>query len=267
MTTLGLVILTGILLISMTGLALAQQAGYEIEDFRVTTEPTIDGTWGNQYEWSDASEAQLAGDLNATFRVKHDNELITGDIIYFYFLIEVLDDTTDDAEDYLQICIATPAEEGGDPMGGTTPQTDCLRFDFVGHDQSGFTLYRGDGSTWVEDTSYSWSTDVLIVDSFATSPLSDTAHLIIEARIAAAAFSIYPDYWVRVAVYDDSNAGDGVQAWPDSSRDSPDEWGLAVVLNEVIPEFPAWVIMPVFLTATLSVIFLRKRLTKSGTQK
>jgi hypothetical protein len=250
----------------MTGIVLAQQAGYEIEDFEVTTEPTIDGTWGSPYEWADASEAQLDGNLDATFRLKHNNELITGDIIYFYYLIEFFDDTTDDAEDYLQLCFAASDESGGTPMGGTTPQTDCLRFDYVGHDASGLTVYRGDGTTWVEETGHTVGVDVLIVDSFGTSPLSDTTHLIVEVRISVAAFDINPEYWVRVAVYDDSNAGDGVQAWPQSSRDVPDEWGMVEVVDEVIPEFSAWIIVPMFVTATLTVIIYRKRLTKSGTQ-
>lgn len=264
-TTLCLVVLASLGLASITGIVLAQQAGYEIEDFEVTTEPTIDGTWGSPYEWADAAEAQLSGDLDATFRLKHNNELITGDIIYYYFLIEFFDDTTDDADDYLQLCFAAADEMDGTPMGGTTPQTDCLRFDFVGHDSAGFTVYRGDGSTWVEETGYSWTTDVLIVNSFGTSPLSDTAHLIVEARVAAVAFDINPEYWFRVAVYDDSNAGDGVQAWPPSSRDVPNEWGLVELVDEVIPEFSAWIIVPMFATATLTVIIYRKRLTKSGT--
>jgi hypothetical protein len=262
--TLCLAVLTSLCLASITGIVFAQQAGYEIEDFEVTTEPTIDGAWGSPYEWADAAEAQLDGDLGAIFRLKHNNELITGDIIYFYYLIEVLDDTTNDPEDYLQLCVAASEESGGSPMGGTAPQTDCLRFDYVGHDHSGLTVYRGDGSTWVEETGYNEGVDILIVDSFDTSPLSETAHLIIEVRIAVAAFDINPDYWLRVAVYDESNSGDEVQDWPPSSRDVPDEWGLVEVIDDVIPEFSAWLIVPLFAAATLTVIVYRKKITKSG---
>lgn len=263
-TVLTAVLLASLCLASIPGIVMAQQEGVEIEDFEATTEPTIDGMWSNGFEWSDASEAQLIGDLDAIFRIKHDNELITGDIINYYLLIEVLGDTTNDPEDYVEICIAAASEEGGTPMGGTTPQEDCIRIEYIGHSEAGFTIYRGDGSGWVEDNSYNWPTDILIIDSFDTSPLSDTAHLIIEARIAAAAFNINPDYWIRVAVHDESSAASA--DWPHSSRDVPDEWGLVEVINETIPEFPAWAILPLFATATLSVIVLRKRLTKSGTQ-
>lgn len=263
-TVLTAVLLTFLCLASIPNIVLAQQAGYEIEDFRVTTEPTIDGKWGNSFEWSDAAEAQLIGDVDAIFRIKHDNELITSDIINYYLLIEVLGDTTENPEDILEICIAASSETGGTPTGGTEPQTDCVKFDYVGHSQSGFTMYRGDGSAWVEDISYSWTTDILIVSSVDTSPLSDTAHLIYEVRIAAAAFDIHPEYWIRVAVHDGSNTADSV--WPPSSADTPDDWAAVDTINETIPEFPAWAILPMFAVATLSVIVLRKRLTKSGIQ-
>jgi hypothetical protein len=263
-TVLTAVLLTCLCLASIPGIVLAQQEGYEIEDFEATTEPTIDGKWTNGFEWSDASEAQLVGDVNATFRIKHDNELITGDIINYYLLIEVFGDTASNPEDVLEICIAAASETGGTPIGGIEPQTDCVKFDYVGHSQSGFTMYMGDGSAWVEDSSYSWTTDILIVSSVDTSPMSDTAHVIYEVRIAAAAFDIHPEYWIRVGVHDGGNTLDA--AWPPSSADVPDEWGAVDTINETIPEFPAWAILPLFATATLSVIVLRKRLTKRGTQ-
>jgi hypothetical protein len=266
-TVLTAVLLTCLCLASIPGIVLAQQAGYEIDDFRATTEPTLDGKWSNSFEWSDAAEAQLIGDQNAIFRIKHDNELITSDIINFYLLIEVLGDTTNDPEDSIQICIAAAAEEGGTPVGGTTPQTDSVRLDWIGHDATGFTAFRGDGSGWVEDTGYNWPANIELIDSYDTSPLSATTHRIVEVKIGAAYFEINPEYWIRVAVYD-ASSGDSV--WPPSgtheNRDVPDAWGLVETINDEIPEFPAWAILPLFAAATLSMIVLRKRLTKSGTQ-
>ena len=263
MLTISLVILTILCFASITGTVLAQQAGYEIEDFRAETEPNIDGKWSNSFEWADAAEGQLGGSPNAIFRIKHDNELITSDIIFYYILVEVLDDTVSDAEDYLQICFAAASESGGTPTGGTAPQTDCVRFDYVGHDAGGFTFYRGDGSAWVEETNYRWGIDISIVDSFTSSPLSGANHLVIEAKIAAAAFSIRPEYWLRVEAYDESNQ-DVVRAWPVGSGDIPNDWGLVETVNDTIPEFSTWLIIPLFATATLIVIIARKRLTKSG---
>jgi hypothetical protein len=263
--TISLVILVSLFSTSTAGIVLAQQAGYQIEDFRVETEPTIDGTWSSSFEWADAAEVQLGGDPNAIFRIKHDTELITGDIIFYYVLVEVLDDTVSDAEDYLQICFAAANQAGGTPMGGTTPQTDCVRFDYVGHDAGGFTLYKGDGSSWVEETNYRWGIDVSIVDSFASSPLSGANHLIVEAKIAAAAFDIRPEYWIRVETYDESSH-DVVRAWPAGSRDVPNDWGLVETINDTIPEFSSWLIIPLFATASLIVVITRKRLTKIGAQ-
>ena len=263
--TISLVILTSLCFASITGIVLAQQAGYQIEDFRVTTEPTIDGKWSSSIEWADAAEGQLAGNPNAIFRIKHDNELITSDIIFYYILVEVIDDTVSDAEDYLRICFAAASESGGTPMGGTAPQTDCVRFDYIGHDAGGFTLYRGDGSAWVEETNYRWGIDISVVDSYTSSPLNGANHLIIEAKIAAAAYNIRPEYWIRVETYDESSH-DEIRAWPVGSVDVPNDWGLVETINETIPEFSTWLIIPLFATATLIVIITRKRLIKSGAQ-
>ena len=83
--------------------------------------------------------------------------------------------------------------------------------------------------------------------------------------IAHTIYNINPELWIRVATFDESNAGAGVQAWPSGSVDVPDDWGLTIVTGEPIPEFPAWIILPLFVTATLAIIIGRKRLTKSGT--
>ena len=265
-----LVILSSLAFASMPGVAVAQKAGYEIEDFEATTEPTIDGTWSNSYEWTDAAEAHLEtlnDDATAIFRIKHDTELITGDIIYYYLLIEDINDTTNDAGDLLQICLVGADEVGGTPTGSIYPQENCFRFDYLGHNSDGFKLYRGTGTGWSTVTNYNWPTDILIVDSFSTSPLSDTPHLIIEVRIAAAAFNINPEYWLRVVTYDETNAMSGIQMWPTGSREDSNDWGQVDVINETIPEFPAWTILPIFATVTLAVTLWKKRLATSGTKR
>ena len=45
---------------------------------------------------------------------------------------------------------------------------------------------------------------------------------------------------------------------------SPYSWELYVNKND-IPEFPTWIILTLFVSVTLTVLILRKRLTKSGT--
>jgi hypothetical protein len=255
-----IIALCSLALVMKTGTVMAQQEGYEVNDYVAITDVTMDGNWTTPDEWTDAEEKQLDGDLNVTFRLKY----TTGypDWVNQYYLIEFFDDTTNDAEDYWQICYAASPELYGTPIGGTTPQTDCLRFDFVGHDDAtGFTLYKGDGTAWVESTDYTWPTDVEIAESFGTSPLSDTPHWIAEIKIEHIIFAIQPEFWIRVAAYDTSNADAGVQAWPDSSVDVPDEWGLMNAIQEPIPE--ALTIGAMVLLSSVSVLvgyhYLRKR--------
>jgi hypothetical protein len=248
-------------LVMKTGTVSAYQAGYEVNDYVGIAAVIMDGNWTTADEWTDAEEKQLDGDLNVTFRLKY---ISAADLsyVYQYYLIEFFDDTTDDAEDYWRICYAASTSFFGTPIGGTTPQTDCTRFDLVGHDvAAGFKLYKGDGTTWVESTEYTWGTNVEIAESFGTSPLSDTPHWIAEIVIEHVFFMIQPEFWIRVAAYDASNADAGVQAWPDSSVDVPDEWGLMNALQEPIPE--ALTIGVMMLLSSVSVLvgyhYLRKQ--------
>ena len=217
-----------------TGIVRAYQAGYEVTDYMAITTPTMDGNWTTTDEWTDTDVRQLDGSLNATFRLKY----VSGypDWVNQYYLIEFFDDTTDDAGDYWQICYASAETLYGTPTGGTTPQTDCFRWDFVGHDVAGFEFYKGDGTAWVTSTDYTWETDIYIVDSFGTSPLSDTPHWIVEIRLEHIHFNIQPEFWIYVAAYDESNSDAGVQSWPSGSSDVPDDWGLMNSVQEQIPE-------------------------------
>lgn len=250
-------------LVSLTGIVTAQKDGYMLEDFTTVDIPIIDGKWSNSFEWSDAEERQLEGNLNAIFRLKYNQVFLGTAVDQQFFLIEFFDDTTADSADYLQICYATASQQGV-PIGGTTPQTDCMRWDFVGHNQAGFKFYKGDGSAWVEDSGGKLGTAIVIADSYDTSPLSDTPHLIVEVMIAHSVYGIDSDLWIRVAAYDESNSAAGVQAWPAGSVDVPNDWGLTIVTGEAIPEFPSWIILPLVLTATLAIIIGRKTLIKSG---
>jgi hypothetical protein len=263
--TICIMMMCSICLVPLTGIVYSQQAGYTIVEYEGMDIPMIDGTYSAGYEWTDSEERQLDGNLNAVFRIKNDRELITSAIINHYILIEFFDDTTNDAGDYVQLCLAVSGSVGGTPTGGTTPQTDCLRFDYNGNTASGFTFYRGDGSTWVEGSA-DLGSEIVIASSFGASPSSATPHLIVEVLIQAAAFDIDPEIWLRVAVYDASNSGAGVQAWPTSSVDVPNEWGLVNTLDEVIPEFASWMILPMVVMASLAIIIVRKRLTKSETR-
>ena len=218
-----------------TGTVRAYQEGYEVNDYEAITTPTIDGQWTTPDEWTDAAEKQLDGDLNATFRLKY----VTGypDWVNQYFLIEFFDDTTNDRDDYYQICYASAAEFGGTPIGGTTPQTDCDRFDFEGHDYFiGLRYYKGTGTAWDQSTDYTRPTDIEVFDLLSASPLDSNPHWIFEIKIEHIHFNIQPEFWIYVAAYDASHSGAGVQSWPSGSSDVPNDWGLMNSMEGPIPE-------------------------------
>ncbi len=229
-----IIALCSLSLLMKRGTVRAYQAGYTVTDYVATNACTVDGTWTDPNEWVDADERQLDGDLNVIFRLKYTTDYPNW--VNQYYLIEFLDDTTNDTGDYWQICYASAVEFYGDPIGGTTPQTDCTKFYYEGHDVTGFKFYRGDGSAWVESSDYTWNTDVYIVDGFGTSPLSATPHWIVEIMIEHIHFGIQPNFWIYVAAYDDSNSGAGVQSWPAGSGDAPDDWGFLNAVQEPIPE-------------------------------
>lgn len=231
-----IVMLLSLGLLVNAGIVSAYQEGYEVNGWVGRTTPAMDGQWTTDTEWEDTEETQMDGDLNVIFRMKSNS---TGwpNWVNQYYLIEFFDDTTEDAEDYLQICYEAPVEMFGTPIGGTTPQTDCLRIDFVGHSQSGLTVYKGDGSAWVESTDYAWPDHIEIVNSISASPSDSNPHLIIEIKVEHQHFEIGTPQWIRLAVYDESNSDAGVQAWPESSVNSPDEWGFVdVKLYDTLPE-------------------------------
>lgn len=266
--TVCLIIFATLCFASMTGFTLAQKEGYTIEDFQATIEPTIDGKWTSQDEWSNAAEAKLeqvdGGDTNTFFRIQHTTDSTTGEITY-YLLVEVLNDTTNDSGDLLQICIIGADEVGGTPIATTLPNEDTLRIDYLGHDQTRTTIYRGAGQSWSTETDYTWSSDILIVDSFDASPSSDNAHLIYEVKISASAFNINPEYWIRVATFDESDtSSSGMKMWPLGSREDSNDWGQVETIDETIPEFPTWTIIPIFAIATVVVTFWKKGLTTNN---
>ena len=247
-------------LLANAGIATAYQEGYEFDHYMAVTEPDIDGIWTSSDEWTDVDmEHQMDGDLNVVFRT---NWLMSSGAGYsgipVFWIIEFYDDDTNDAGDYWQLCL------DGSANGGSAPNTDDVRIDFVGHDQSGLTVYRGDGAGWVESDELTWGESIHIVDSISDSPTNSTPHYIVEIVVDHQLINSGPNQNVRVAAYDESNSEAGVQAWPDSSPDVPDEWGLTYSIMEPIPEGLTFAVM-VFLSSVSLLVgsqYLRKRSKK-----
>lgn len=251
-------------LLANAGIVAAFQEGYDFDHYMAIGEPTIDGMWAPADEWTDVDmEHQMNGDLNIVFR---SNWLMSSEAGYsgipVFWIIEFYDDNTEDAEDYWQICL------DGDATGGSAPDAGDVRIDFVGHDESGLTVYRGDGSGWVVTDELTWGESIEIVDSISESPTNSTPHYIVEIVVDHQLINSGPDQCVRVAAYDASHSEDGVQAWPASSPDVPDEWGQTYSIMETIPEGLTFAVMVSLSSISLLVgsRYLQKRSRKREKQ-
>jgi len=243
------------LLLMPTTLVNAYYEGYTNVNYVAIETPVDDGNWTTPAEWTDTA---VPTNLSDTFDWRE--KWIQGTNIIQHFMIEFFTDTTDDAGDYFQLCYDRTAN------GGTTPQTDDVRIDWVGHTASGLTIYQGNGTGWEVLGGVSWGSDIYIVDSISDSPSNSTAHWIIELWLNKdnPAFDITGSNYqpgLRIAVYDESNSAAGVQAWPPTSQDAPDDWGLEYGTTETIPEALTIGAVIVLSSVAVAVSFycLRKR--------
>lgn len=234
----------------------ADYPGYETINYQALDAPVEDGTWTTDTEWDDA---MTPPNLPATFHWRQ--KWTWPSNIFEHFLIEFFADATNDTGDYFQLCVDNMAD------GGTAPQPDDIRIDWVGHDVTGLTLYQGDGTGWVEFNDYTWDTDIYIAESLSSSPLDSNPHWIIELRMdrSKSEFDVSGAGYaprIRLVVYDESNSEAGVQAWPPTSRDVPNDWGVETGTTENIPE-PMTIVTVVVLSSVAIVVsghFLRRRL-------
>ncbi|MGF3521561.1 MAG: hypothetical protein ACQXXJ_00500 [Candidatus Bathyarchaeia archaeon] len=154
---------------------MAAEPGYSHMVYSQQTAVTIDGKWTTNTEWVDGLQTSITA--NAVFRDKWNLVSFDPIVVTQTILIEFLSDTTNDSQDYWQICF-----DGGTdgPTGGSAPQTDDVRLDIVGHNT--VTWYRGTGTGWSPmtnspDSQFQWK------DSISASPTSSTPHWILELII------------------------------------------------------------------------------------
>ncbi len=215
------------LILSIVPNVIAAKAGYQMYTYQATVTPTMDGRWTDGAEWADAYQGVISA--NAIFRVKY--TVVMGDpfVVYEHYLVEIFNDNTNDAGDYWQLCYDPTAQ------GGSAPQTDDIKIDYVGHVGSGLAVYKGNGAGWAS-TAFSTPGSVWVVDSISASPLNSNPHWILEMRVDKMAWGLNIDNLIRVAVYDASNAAAGVHSWPLSSADVPNDYGMNTAVLEPIPE-------------------------------
>jgi len=253
--TLTMVAFMMLLLVSVGAINCVRAQGAERTSWSTQLEPTIDGAWTSEDEWTDGEITMIGEDV--AFRSTWD----MGDFVMTRWVVEFFSDTTDDAEDYWQFCV------DGDQSGGATPQELDYKFEITGH--TDLVWYQGDGTSWTEESLD--ETEIEWANSLSDSPTNSTAHWILEFQIPkdGGTVQLGVTWNLRVGVYDASNAGAGVLAWPlDSDADVPDGWGFENYQMANIPEslsLGVVVLLSSVAVIVATVVFRkRSRIDKSG---
>jgi len=198
----------------LAGTVGATYPGYSVTVYGGTIDFTVDGKWTTSTEWDDAAIATPHADdfyfsIKYTF-VMQDSTFL----VYDCYIVEFFSDNTNNAGDYVSVCYDCAAN------GGTAPQTDDLRVDYVGHNGTVIT-YKGNGAAWVPASLI----DVTVSQSLDVSKYWSSPHWITEFRIEKTQNGADINNAIRVAVYDASNPGAGVKAWPPVSANVPNDFG------------------------------------------
>jgi len=252
----SIVMLCSLLVLINVGTTLASEPGYTRIDYSTVVEPTIDGIWTSSDEWTDG-DVTMIGE-NVAFRSTW--TMFSMDTVTTNFVVEILDDDTNDTGDYWQMCI------DGSVDGGSAPQSGDYMIEIVGH--TTLTVYEGTGTGWTEVTPAAG--ELFFAESISASPMSSTPHWVAEFTILKTAGNIILSeiFGLRVAVYDESNSAAGVQAWPPTDQDVPNGWGVQNYTMDQIPEglsFGVLVLLSsVAVIATILVFRKRSRIDKSS---
>ena len=239
------------LLVLTAGTAMAAEPGYTRVSYLVVTEPTIDGMWTTEDEWTDTAATMIGEDV--AFRSKW----YYTDVVGTQWIIEFFSDTTDDPDDLWQFCI------DGDQSGGASPQASDYKFEITG----GTTLewYTGGVSGWTGPVTLDPS-EIEWAATLSASPTNSTPHWILEFTIVKNTGTVQMgQYWnLYVGVYDASNSEAGVLAWPPTSPDVPNQWGVEDYTMDAIPEGLTFGVMA--LLSSISVIVGYKYVKRKETE-
>lgn len=254
----ALLMLSSLLLITSVGTVMAGTLDYSITEYWATEAATYDGVWTNDMEWVAGPQTPISEDAIFTYTLSASGDY---SVMNAQFLIEYFSDTTDDAGDYVQICI-DPANGGG-----SAPQTGYGRIDIIGH--TDIVCYAGDGTGW---TGIAVDDDIEWANSLSESPLNSTPHWIVELQFDKQINAMtlgQPPNGLRIAVYDEST--DTLAAWPpESDVNDPDSWGVIAdysqtpYSDEPIPEGLTFGVMAALSSIALIAgsQYLRKRSKK-----
>ena len=233
------ILMLGCLLLGAVVMVKATEPGYDIIEAYSAGDVVIDGQ--NDGDWDPSICWFENVTSNCTFAYKMASQSP-------YFMAYIIDspDNTDDAGDIWQICL------DGTSAGGDAPTTDCNKIEIVGH--TTLTVYEGDGSDWVVMT----GADVQWAESQQTTNIwGETVdeHYVLEIKADKGTLGAWganpPPHGLRIAMYDEST--DTWTAWPPTSADVPDEWGIISGYQETIPEGFSFAVVMVMSTVAVAV--------------
>lgn len=249
-TVFSIFILCSILVLMNLATVKAAEPGYERISYATTSVPTIDGSWTSPTEWTDGAATMIGTDV--AFRSTWD----FADVVTTRWVVEFLSDTTNDPGDYWEMCL------DGDQSGGATPQAGDYKFVITGH--TNLVWYQGNGTGWTQITAPAG--EITWANSLSASPTSSTPHWILEFNKPKNAGTIQLGIlWnFRIAAYDASNPSAGVKAWPPTSANVPNAWGIENYSSDPIPETLTFGVVVVLSSAAviIATFGFRKRSKK-----
>jgi hypothetical protein len=244
-------------LITLSALALCALAftgtadGFKVGHIHVTYEyklpVTLDGKWTTDNEWSNLP-ASFFG--SSVFR---DRFRLTSSLeVEQHVLIECLNDSTNDADDYVEMCFDCSQN------GGSAPQTDDCKVNVMGHGANAtVNWYKGTGNGWTPIVAFS-NSSFEYASQLASSVNGNASHWIYEISLDRVAFALtaYLEIGLRVASYDANNTAFGVQAWPPTSPDVPNDWGDSPISFATPEDVPESLSLGVIVSLTSAVILV-----------
>ncbi len=151
-----------------------------VNNVTIDGNPCTDAACASSTEWNDSlSNARSIVDVDDTsigdmqVRVKHDSN-------YLYVFTDFIVDTSNQADDYVNVIIDTANS------GGSAPSSNHWRFEASGGSSGQKTrkAFRGNGTNWVENTSFTQDASRWNVDhANGASPAVSSNHLTFEYRI------------------------------------------------------------------------------------
>ena len=240
--------------------------------------PNIDGQWSTPNEWTDASETKIQNDLGWTLYIR----AITNQT-HVFFLLDFITDQSDDTYDFGGVCFDTKDD------GGAVARVDDYIFSLVAEKDYSYAPYwshevlqgTGKGGTgYLEAWTFISAGSILMEGGFAS--LHDPYeggrnHRIYEIQVPCSFlgkgyfYGFYAFVWNHATnTYLEYPIGaggpldNGTLLTAHTSIPAPGNWGDITSNTEFVPEFPVFVILPVFMTAVLltAIIYRRKMYIK-----